>query len=118
MRAILLKPGRDAQFRIAVAGRDINVIDAVLKQHLQRLIGLCLRDGAKRGSAKNSARTLMTAAPKGQRCDCHDVTPSIKTRISPTEASAECTFAWPHYSTYQGERCRYCNTTACVAPKC
>ena len=36
---LALQPGGDPQLRIAVAGRGINVVDAVLQKHVERAIG-------------------------------------------------------------------------------
>jgi hypothetical protein len=42
--AILRKPRRHAHFGFAVARRDVDVVDVMLEEHLERPIGYVLRD--------------------------------------------------------------------------
>src|SRR5262249_34050634 len=52
-RAMLRHPRADAQLRVAVRRRGVDVIDAVLEQQLENLIGLLLAHGAERCCAED-----------------------------------------------------------------
>src|SRR5271170_6856615 len=64
-------PRTDAQFRLAVRRRGVDMIDAVFEQHLEHAIGLVLLHPAERGGAEDNARTLMTGFSEWARLD-HD----------------------------------------------
>ena len=36
---IALEPGRDPELGVAIAGRDVDVVDVVLEQHVERAVG-------------------------------------------------------------------------------
>ena len=57
--AVLAQPGREPQLGVAVAGRRVDVVDAVLEQQRQRLVGLALRDLAERRRAEDDAAAVM-----------------------------------------------------------
>jgi len=41
---VAAKPRSEAQLRLPIAGSNVDVVDSVREQHIQRLIGDCLRD--------------------------------------------------------------------------
>jgi hypothetical protein len=61
---VLLKPGGDPHFRVAIAGRDVNMVDAVVQQELERLIRFVLRDFRQRRRAKDGPVLSYPVRPK------------------------------------------------------
>ena len=52
---VLAKPGREPELRLAVARRGVDVIDPVLEQELERVVGLVLRHVPERRGAEDHA---------------------------------------------------------------
>ena len=69
---IALEPGRDPELGVAIAGRDVDVVDVVLEQHVERAVGDVLRDAPERRRAEDDARALM-ASRQGEE-DRHALT--------------------------------------------
>jgi len=67
--AMALDPGANAQFRVAVAGRGVDVVDAVLEPELDGGIRLRLRDLAERRCPEQRSAADMPRAPKGSLRD-------------------------------------------------
>src|SRR5260370_22373622 len=82
LRAIAGQPGSDAQLSISVARRQVKVIDPVLKQYLQRAVGLLLCDMTERCGSENSACAHMTAPAKELRGNCHPFPPSFESCLT------------------------------------
>src|SRR5215831_9397172 len=62
--AIPREPRRHAHFGFAVARRDVDVVDVMPEQHLERPIGYVLRDRPQRGATKNDASARVASAAK------------------------------------------------------
>src|SRR3972149_207328 len=73
--AMLFHPRTNPQLRFAVARRCVNVIDAVLKQQLQRGIGLS--HFAQRRRAEDRPCAVMSRTSKSLFSN-HGVSPSLK----------------------------------------
>ena len=78
-----LQPRRDPQLGVAVRGGGIDVVEAVLEQHLERGVRLALRDGSERGGTEEQAGALVAGAPEGRFRD-HSA-PSLITRERPVQ---------------------------------
>ena len=63
-------------FAIAVAGGGIDVVDAVLEEHIQGLVGLRLRRCPNGGSTEQTSRTSVPVLPNG---GCSIITRSVAT---------------------------------------
>ncbi len=59
--------GREPQLGVAVARGGVDVVDAVLEQQLDRLVGVALADVAERGRAEDDAGALVAGAAEGLR---------------------------------------------------
>jgi hypothetical protein len=66
---VALQPGGDPQLGVAVAGRDVDVVDAVLNQQLQRAVGILLGDTAQRRGAEDGAGRLVSGRPEAGTFD-------------------------------------------------
>ena len=74
---VALQPRGDAQLGVAVAGRDVDVVDAVLEQQLQRAVGILLGDAPQRRGAEDGAGRLVSGRPEGGAFDHgREVTPA------------------------------------------
>ena len=60
------QPGLHAQLGIAVARGDVDVVDAVLQQDLERAVGDVLGDPRERGPSEDDAAAVVARAPEGQ----------------------------------------------------
>jgi hypothetical protein len=56
------QPRRDAQLGVAVRGCGVDVVDAVREQQVERALGVCVRDVAKRGGAEDGTAALVAGA--------------------------------------------------------
>src|SRR6266498_3172504 len=65
--AVAAHPRPDPQLGFAIAGGGVDVVDAVLKQQLQRAVGVILRDIAERRRAKDRACASVAGAAEGER---------------------------------------------------
>ena len=63
------QPGGDAQLGVAVGRRDVDVVDAVLEQQLQRAVGVGLGDAPQRRGAEDRAGRLVPGRPEGGAFD-------------------------------------------------
>ena len=57
--AMLAHPRTDSQFRIAIGGRGVDMVDAVFEQEVEYWISLILFHAPKRCGTKNDACALM-----------------------------------------------------------
>ncbi len=71
MPRLALEPWADAQLCIAVAGRGVDVIDAVPKQYLERAISHVLAHARQRSRAEKGPTALMSRAPEARCLDRH-----------------------------------------------
>ena len=62
--AVARHPRADAQLGVAVRRRRVDVVDAVLEQHLEDLVGLLLPHGAERRGAEDHAGAAVAGAPE------------------------------------------------------
>src|SRR5271167_263908 len=71
--AMLAHPRADAQLRLAVRGRGVEMIDAVFEEHLEHAVGFVLLHPAERSGSKKNPSTLM---PRFSKWTClnHDIT--------------------------------------------
>ena len=60
---------RDPQLRVAVAGGDVDVVDAVLEEQLQRAVGVRLGDVAERRGTEDHAAGLVSGRAEGGAVD-------------------------------------------------
>src|SRR5205085_1638339 len=65
------QPGRYAQLGVAVGGGDVDVVDVVLEQRLERAIGDILRHACERRAAEDRAAAGVSGATEGERGDRH-----------------------------------------------
>jgi hypothetical protein len=61
---LALEPGPDPQLGVPVAGGDVDVVDSVTEQHLERAIGDLLGRPRQRRRAKQGAGALVSGAPE------------------------------------------------------
>ena len=61
------QPGGDAQLRVAVARRDVDVVHAVLEQDLQRAVRVALGRAASAAAPKIARDDSCPVVPKGAR---------------------------------------------------
>src|SRR3954453_496905 len=66
---VLLDPVGDAELRVPVAEGDIDVVDAVLEDHLERAIGVRLGDVAERRGTEDHAAGLVSGRTEGRALD-------------------------------------------------
>ncbi len=66
---VLLEPRRDPQLRVAVARGDVDVVDAVLEEQLQRAVGVGLGDVAERRGTEDHAAGLVSGRAEGGAVD-------------------------------------------------
>ena len=64
------QPRREAQLRVAVARRGVDVVDAVLEQHVERAVGLALRDARARRRRRSSACSRARCGRTGRWRSC------------------------------------------------
>lgn len=69
--AVALQPGCDAQLRLAIAGRDIDVIDIILEEHVECPISVILRHATERCRPKDRTGALVIEPAKRKGWDCH-----------------------------------------------
>jgi len=70
---IALEPRSDAGLGIAIAGRDVDMVDAVLEQGLERSVRVVLGHSRQRGGAEDDAGAGVAGPAKGERGDDHGV---------------------------------------------
>src|SRR5262249_4453147 len=77
------------QLGVAVRGRDVDVVDAVLEQRLQRAVGVGLGDARKGSGAEDHAAGLVSGRAEGGAGDhASQVTASTSRRVSSSGVSA------------------------------
>src|SRR5262245_54819489 len=62
--AVPCHPRANTQFRVAIAGRDVNMIDAVFEQDVQHAIRLCLGGAAEGRRTKERDRAQVASTSK------------------------------------------------------
>src|SRR5258708_40128338 len=77
--AMLGHPRTNTQFRFAVTGRRVDMVDAILKQQIKRIVGFFLRHVTECCCTKYNACTEMTCSAK---CKCWNHTSSPISPIS------------------------------------
>src|SRR6185436_6703434 len=86
---VALEPVGDAEFRIPIAEGDVDVVDAVLEDHLERAIGVRLGDVAERRGTEDHAAGLMSG--RAERGAGDHVRESTRTQSTSIVAGSEVT---------------------------
>lgn len=63
--AVVGHPGGEAEFGLAVAGGGVDVVDAVLEEEVEGLVGFFLGDAAEGGCAEDDAGAVVAGAAEG-----------------------------------------------------
>src|SRR5438105_11648864 len=68
---VAFEPWCDAQLSVAIAASHVDVVDLVLQQHLERLVGNILRNAAQRRGSKDDAGAHVASSAERQERDRH-----------------------------------------------
>src|SRR5262249_54869615 len=79
--AVLCHPWANTQLSVPIAGRDVNMIDAVFEEDVKHTIRLCLSGAAERRRAKECNCTHMSGASKRSFLN-HGVSFPIHARVT------------------------------------
>src|SRR5262249_50924955 len=69
---VLAQPGPGPELCVAVAGGDVDVVDAVLEQRLEGTVGDLLRHPREPGGSEDDTRALVAAAAEREAGNRHE----------------------------------------------